>query len=184
MKTQRHEPIEGLPLAQNIHIEEAFEVLSTLGFERVIELGTQNGGFTIFLSLLFKRVITFDNKSFRNTLDVFKKYPKITFIEMDIFKKPDFVGKLISKEGKVLLLCDNGNKIKEVDTFSKYLKYGDYIMAHDYASTREHFKNEIQGNYWNCLEITDADIDFKKHGLQKRNSELNDKAAWFCAVKL
>lgn len=184
MKTQRHEPIKGLPLAQNIHIKEAFEPLSKLRFDRVVEFGTQNGGFTIFISRLFNKVITFDNKSFRQTLDAFDKFTNIYFTKMDIFKDEKSIGNIISQKGKVLLLCDNGNKIKEVKTFSKYLKSGDLIMAHDYASSREHFKKKIQGKYWDCLEITDADIDFEKHGLHKIDSVLTDKTAWLCAVKL
>jgi len=183
MKTERHEPIEGLELAQNIHINKAFEPLSKLKFDRVIEFGTQNGGFTIFISRLFNKIITFDNKSFRRTLDAFAKYPNILFIKWDIFENEKTIGELISQEGKTLLLCDNGNKIKEVATFSKYLKSGDYIMAHDYASSREHFRKEIQNKYWNCLEITDKDIDFEKHCLKKIDS-ITDKSAWLCAIKL
>lgn len=181
---KRHEPVEGLPLAQNPHIKEAFGALCTMGFERVVELGTQNGGFTIFLSRLFPQVFTFDNKSFRATLEAFKKCSNIVFVEMDIFKGPDLIGDLVSQEGKTLLLCDNGDKIKEVDTFSKYLKAGDFIMAHDYAKSGEHFKNHIQGKFWDHLEITDKDIDFGKHGLSKINYPLTDRAAWSCAIKL
>lgn len=179
---ERHEPIEGLELAQNQHIKEAFESLSKLGFERVVELGTQNGGFTIFLSRLFPEVFTFDNKSLRKTLEILNKLNNVHFAEVDIFKFTDDIGLLISQKGKTLLLCDNGNKIKEVATFKKYLKSGDFIMAHDYAKSREYFKKEIQGKYWNCLEITDNDIDFKD--LLKIDSELFNKAAWFCAMKI
>ena len=179
---QRHEPIDGLELAQNPYIKEAFESLSRLGFDCVVELGTQNGGFTIFLSKLFKKIISFDNKSFSRTLEAFKKYDNIEFTELDVFKDPQIIGNIIKTQGKVLLLCDNGNKIKEVNIYSNYLKTGDFIMAHDYAKNREYFKQEIRDKYWHCLEITDADIDF--NNLFKLDSDIINRAAWFCAIKI
>ena len=178
---QRHEPIEGLLLAQNPYIEEAFKTLLGFGFERVVELGTQNGGFTIFLSRLFKKIITFDNKSIGKTLETFKRFKNIHFIETNIFQNIEYIGSQISNEGKTLLLCDNGNKIKEVAIFTKYLKTGDFIMAHDYAKTREYFKSTMNVSYWHCLEITDADIDF--NDLLKIDDERINKSAWFCAIK-
>jgi hypothetical protein len=33
--------------------------------------------------------------------------------------------------GVVLIFCDGGNKVREVKTFQKFLRSGDYIMAHD-----------------------------------------------------
>lgn len=182
---ERHEPIEGLPLAQNTHIEEAFEPLSQLGFDRVIELGTQNGGFTIFLSGLFPRVITFDNKVFGRTMIKFKEIPNISFHERNIFFKNSIaeIANHIQEHGRALVLCDNGNKIREVDTFAPYLKPGDVIMAHDYAKSRQYFKDRIQGRYWNHLEITDSDIDFEKHGIKHFMTGPTEKAAWFCAIK-
>lgn len=181
---ERHKPIKGLALAQNTHIEEVFGALRDEGVERVVELGTQNGGFTIFLSERFKHVFTFDNKAFRATLVAFKDHPNITFTERDIFSKPEMIAQLIKRPGRTLLLCDNGNKIREVDTFAPYLKQGDIIMAHDYARSREYFKKNIQGKYWNHLEITDADINRVKHNLAPYLIPITEKSAWFCAIKL
>ena len=45
----------------------------------------------------------------------------------------------IQEEGKTIVLCDGGNKIKEFNLLAKYIKSGDIIMAHDYASTDKYF---------------------------------------------
>lgn len=185
MTTLRHEPIEGLLLAQNTHIEQPFNTLSELNFDCVIELGTQNGGFTIFLSKLFKLVKTFDHTINQKTLSVFTKYPKILLFEMDIFKNVERIGEMIKEGGKVLLLCDNGNKPKEVQTFAKYLKPGDVIMAHDYARDRDYYIKNIQHKYWHRVEIWDKDVAdvFKEHNISYYLREETERAAWLCGIK-
>ena len=49
----------------------------------------------------------------------------------------------IQKEGKTLLFCDGGDKKCEFNTFSPFLKDGDFIMLHDYAHDKEFFNREI-----------------------------------------
>jgi hypothetical protein len=53
---------------------------------------------------------------------------------------------LIDFGGKVLLLCDGGDKETEFKLYSKFLKHGDVIMLHDYEHTEseyEFIKNKI-----------------------------------------
>jgi hypothetical protein len=50
----------------------------------------------------------------------------------DIFNNKEKISNVMVKNKRVLLLCDNGNKIKEFNYFSNFLKPNDYIMSHDY----------------------------------------------------
>ena len=59
---------------------------------------------------------------------------------------------------KCLLLCDGGDKVKEFNIFGKYLTPGSYIMAHDYASNKNNFKEEVKDKIWNWFEIQDSDV--------------------------
>lgn len=56
------------------------------------------------------------------------------------------------------MLCDGGDKVKEFQTFSPYLRSGSYIMAHDYSESREFFDAGIKGRVWDWLEIQDRDV--------------------------
>lgn len=181
----KHEPIEGLLLAQNIHIEESFSHLIDHDFDLVIELGTQHGGFTVFLSERFYTVATFDHTVYEKTLLKLVEYVNIDFIQMDIFKNVEVIERLIKANERVLLLCDNGNKIKEVNTFAKYLKPGDVIMAHDYARDKEHFETVIKPNYWQWHEISDKDVKdvFEENNISHYLQDEMEKSAWLCGIK-
>lgn len=64
----------------------------------------------------------------------------------------------IQKAGTTVVLCDGGNKIKEFNLLSRYLKTDDFILAHDYAESKEIFYSTIYRNRWNWCEITNVDI--------------------------
>lgn len=107
---------------------------------RIIELGTGCGGFSVFLALycifLGKewKLYTFDNG---NRLEEHCQSAMLklgaSFFNTDIFgeEATKEIIELIQAEGTTILLCDNGNKRREFNLFSKYLKSGDYIFAHD-----------------------------------------------------
>ena len=47
-------------------------------------------------------------------------------------KESKFIVDLLKRPVKKLLYCDNGNKIKEVHLYSKYLISGDMLGVHDW----------------------------------------------------
>ena len=134
-------------------------------FENVIELGTGNGGTSLFLNDLVKfyggeNFVTFD----RNKCDA-----NLNQIVGDIYKDQEIINLIeenIQKEGRTLLFCDGGDKEYEFNKFSPFLKDGDFIMLHDYAHDKEFFNKEIYGKVWFWHEAEFANI---KESIDKYN---------------
>ena len=84
------------------------------------------------------------------------------------------------------MLCDGGDKPKEFNIFGEHLTSGSYIMAHDYASDKDNFENEIRGKVWNWLEIQDSDIQETMDESNIVKSEYYDgfsSVAWVSCIK-
>jgi hypothetical protein len=92
----------------------------------------------------------------------FRNIPKTKFV------KKSFRSKKV-KDGITLVLCDGGNKIEEFKILSKYIKKGDFIMAHDYARDEKKFLDDINLKFWNWHEIQESDISnaCETNGLEK-----------------
>ena len=144
----------GLGLSQTEKVFDVFKpFLLKEKFKRIIEFGTGGGGLTLFLEDVTDcDIYTFDTVKRIKNINLFEN---VVFTYNDIFNKNLFnnIVNLIKMNGRVLLLCDNGNKIKEVNTFSKYLKKDDVIMAHDY------FYNKHDKNLWGSCEIMEKDVN-------------------------
>ena len=98
----------------------------------IIELGTGYGSLTRFFSM-FAPVVTFDIDDTK----LIKEYPGITYYIMDVFSKKatDVIVELIkSKNKKIFLFCDGGNKGREFNTYAPMLKTGDLLFGHDWRS--------------------------------------------------
>jgi cephalosporin hydroxylase len=171
-----------------------FNFLQSIKPTLIIEIGTGYGGFTFFLKQicndlgLSTRIITYEihNGFSYNFLKEVKIETKIQNIFGENNNEVDKeVISLIQQEGTCVVLCDGGNKIHEFNTLAKYIKSGDFILAHDYASTLENFKNNIEYKYWNWLEITDEDIKttVNENKLYPYMQDEFDKAVWVCKLK-
>lgn len=174
----------GQKALQVVGVEEAFNELSrrqTKPFARIIEIGTDYGGLTNLLASLEIskniNIYTFDVSNSR----FISHDNKIIFYHKDVFSIETEIGKMIASEGRTLLLCDGGDKKKEFEIFHRYLKTGDIIMAHDYASTPEDFKENYFGKIWNWHEFQDSFADF--NGLEPYMQDLFKKYAWCIRIK-
>jgi hypothetical protein len=158
-------------------------------FDNIIEIGLYNGGLSSYI---------FDSKEEKTTFvsydiapeinEAAKKRNDIDFRIGDCFeeKYTNEIIELINKPGKTLMICDGGNKTKEFNLFSKYLKSNDVIILHDYKHTAESWK--MMAEYWQWPygfetsydEIKDAVIenDLKEY----RNEEFNF-FAWGSYIK-
>lgn len=96
----------------------------------IVELGTFKGGFSLYLAtqanergLLFR------------TYDVAKPDRAIPgFVQLDIFAKAEAIGAHLVRSAPVILLCDGGNKPRELRTFSRYLDHRSILAVHDWGS--------------------------------------------------
>lgn len=140
----------------------------------IVELGTGDGEFTAIL----RKLGIFDIHSF----DIQQGNivtPGVTYYKLDIFEAKEGIINLFGIN-KILLLCNNGNKIREVNTFAKYLKSGDVIMAHDYADDRESFK---KFNYWRTCELTFKDVEEALTKFKPFHHDLMIQSGWMSYMK-
>lgn len=117
-----------------------------IDFDTIIEIGTWTGAFTKWISENVKpecKIISFDiNSDYRQYQKNDRKIEKTTFVIGDVFSDENIEmikGLIQNKNKRVLVLCDGGLKEKEFSIFSKFLKFNDVIMLHDYSENEEEY---------------------------------------------
>lgn len=182
--------------------EDVFNVFKTFLNEikpsQILEIGTAGGGFTLFLrdctneiGLINTQIRSYDVNDIEY-YDLIRKENVDIRIE-DLFdeshmkvKEGNLINEFIQQSGTTLVLVDGGYKIGEFIALSELLKVGDFIMAHDYASTLEYFREHIYEKIWNWCEITDSYIEdaSNKNNLQKYKEEEFQSVVWTCRKKM
>jgi hypothetical protein len=176
----------------------AFEVfynfISEVKPRRILEIGTAQGGFTMFLKLCCNDLNL--NTNIRS-YDIHGRHTYAGFIEngIDIRLKNVFsddytsvdsdVIEYIQSDGVTVVLCDGGCKISEFNILSNHIKADDFIMAHDYAPTTKFFNETMYKKLWNWYEIQDSDIHtaVDRNKLESYQSDNFIQAAWVCKIK-
>jgi len=129
----------GKRIAQTVY---AFPLWETLfirvpQFSRIIELGTGNGGFSVYLKLCAMRfwvpLYTFDIRPFEKNKITDALDLEASFSRCDIMAAEEEIAALIKLSGRTILYCDNGNKIEEFKMYAKHLKVLDVIGVHDWG---------------------------------------------------
>lgn len=178
-------------LQQNVNaLYTYYDFIKNIKPKRIVEIGSAHGGLTLFLNECVKD-LNLDTKirGYENNHHDFTQFitEKVDIFVGDCFDSifQDEMKSFIQQEGTTMVLCDGGNKIKEFNYFSGYLKTGDFIFAHDYCRNKEYFEEHINKKIWNWCEITLNDI---KPGIESNNLEEYDadtfqKAAWACFRK-
>ena len=171
-----------------------YDFISEVKPKRILEIGTALGGFTEFLKILSDElnlninILSYDiterpwyNQMVEKGIDV--RVENIfnedwTNVKQDVI---DFV----QQDGVTIVLCDGGWKIGEFKIFSKLIKDGDFILAHDYSYDKVTYENEIKNKIWNWCEITESDIEssVKENNLKSYQPDKFSKAVWVCKVK-
>jgi len=187
---------DGMTCQQNPHCFEAFyNLIEDKKPVRILEIGTALGGLTRFLKHacnelnLDTDIRTYDING-RHEHGVLIKEGVDVRIE-NIFEsgytdlKNREIIEFIKQDGLTIVLCDGGNKIKEFNILSQYLKIGDIIMAHDYSYDSETFSKKINKIYWNWHEISESDIQesIEKYNLKPYMQDEFDIAVWVCKIK-
>jgi hypothetical protein len=152
------------------------------------------GGFTLFLKMccndleLNTKIVSYETNG-RESYEFIRSHDidvrvKNVFFENYAGIEQELID-LIVEDGVCLVLCDGGHKISEFNLLSKYIKNGDIIMAHDYATTQQYFKENIEYKYWNWLEISDSDIEdaVTSNNLHPYMQDVFNKAVWVCKIK-
>jgi len=178
--------------------QDAYEVfysfLSEIQPSRILEIGTGQGGLTQFLKLACNHLnIAVDILSYDVVAHDWFNDMRLDGIDIrieNVFNN-DYtsvkleVSDFIIKDGVTLVMCDGLYKIREFNLLSKFLKHGDFIMAHDYVDTRESFEHNFYQKRWNWHEISDSDINEAciTNKLESYNKEAFDTVMWVCKKK-
>jgi len=174
-------------ISQSKNVREVFKEYfrTAITPKRILELGTGSREFTHMIYMLRKEIdedfdfITVDfTKYITSTPEEIWAliYKRIIYLETDIFSHVGFIGNLIIDD--TLVLCDNGDKPREVRLFTPYLKSGCVIMAHDYFYDMDEFKRK---GGWPVCEITYGDVS--DLGLIPYHQDLMKNAFWLSLIK-
>jgi hypothetical protein len=182
--------------AQQFHgaYEVFYNFISEVKPKRILEIGTALGGFTTFLKIcceelsLDTNIRSYDIHSNPWYKDIIARGVDIRIenIFSEGFKEMDNeVIDYINGDGVTIVLCDGGWKVGEFNLISKYIKSGDFILAHDYAENREVFETKINGKIWNWFEISDLDINQAtvENKLNIYKKDIFENVAWTCRQK-
>jgi hypothetical protein len=171
-----------------------YNFISEVKPKRILEIGTALGGFTTFLKIccdelnLDTNIRSYDVHSYPCYKDIIARGVDIRIenIFSEGFKEMDNeVIDYINGDGVTIVLCDGGWKVGEFNLISKYIKLGDFILAHDYAENREVFETKINGKIWNWFEISDLDINQTtvENKLNIYKKDIFENVAWTCRQK-
>lgn len=176
---------KGIFTQQNKNFYPAFEkLIAQENIVRVLEIGTATGGFIRAVrDLTDAEIITYDILETKHKATLEEN--NISVNVKSVFDDFDNVEDYISGKGQVLVLCDGGNKIKEFEVFSRMLKSGDIIMAHDYSRDENLYQAYIKNHVWRWCEIQYKDIalSVETQNLEPVLTEDFQEAVWTCWKK-
>lgn len=172
----------GLPMCQNrLAVPTWSYAMERYPPARVIEIGTYSGGFACALGVhawrIRARFVTVDRNAPDESLAHLMRALGIEFRLGDLWGMEDALGALIQEPGVSYVLCDGGDKPRELATFARFLKPGDVIAAHDYAAVDEAGRADA---WWGCGEIRkeQGDAAAADSGLEPWMQDHFDTAAW------
>jgi cephalosporin hydroxylase len=162
--------------------------------QRILEIGTAQGGFALALRHLLDEAGL--SEAVIKSLDINRlpwfetlEQSNLELITEDVFnpaysalKKPDLVIPFIREPGVTVVLCDGGYKIGEFNLLARYIKEGDYILAHDYIETETAFQQDFLGKVWDWHEVREVDIaeSCREYGLEDYQRDEFGSVVWVC----
>jgi predicted O-methyltransferase YrrM len=186
---------KGWGAQQNFNAFEVFHnFIRDVKPKRILEIGTSLGGFTSFLKYTCNKMqIPCDIL----TYDIHEKswYKDLTDMGIDVRIENIFSNEyqtlsqevidFIRLDGTTIVLCDGGDKVREFNILSDYLKRGDFILGHDYAVNRDVFEESINKKIWNWHELSESDIKnaCDRNLLEDYNRTTFESVVWVCKIK-
>jgi len=153
--------------------------------KRVIELGTGRGGFSYFLNEECKKYDT-EFSTFETEPHKCTACEKHGFVSELTSKDadPNYLGDIIKREGRTILLVDSAKKNADVAKYVKFLKPNDVVMVHDYAHDRSFYHSVMRAkNIWRSCGTQLKHMSGTHDSLEKYRPMLFWRAAWGAFVK-
>lgn len=158
----------------------------------VLELGTGNGGFAIFLKdecdKLGAKFVTYENDPGRLADHAHEEFARrnIDVRQLNILSPEGLQSALaeLRASKRAMVLCDGGDKMSEFRLFAPHMRVGDLLMAHDYAPNSTVFNTEYMNKIWNWHETDDSGTIAARTAanLVPYYPDFNS-AAWLCTIK-
>ena len=184
-----------LGMQQSVKFLQVFaDLLRQIQPARVLEIGTASGAASRYIRDQLDEIEL--SESMMKSFDVQEQewYDSLRSDNLEIIienmfdysylnlERPELVDSFIQSSGTTLVLCDGGHKIGEFNNLAYLLKPGDYIMAHDYAPSKEYSKTHMEGVIWDHCEIWDAEISntIQELNLVPYQFDTIIQAAWCC----
>lgn len=159
---------------------------------RVIEIGSFNGAFAVALGLharaIGARMITYDITPCGESIVPIGRAIGVEFRTASCWDVQAEIAELIRSPGLSMVLCDGGDKPRELEVFGAYLKPGDVLASHDYNATAddpERCPAPPEGPYWPWCEMRKfiGDPIAAKYGLEPFMQEHMNLAGWLAYRK-
>ncbi len=135
-------------------------LLNEQEYTGIIELGTLDGGFSLYLA----SQAHYRGMSFR-TYDIHTPKRDIPgFSKIDIYAHAEEIGQHMRSRDPVIVFCDGGNKPRELRTFSRYVTAESTLVVHDWGT--EMLRSDVPDNVemvheeW-CVELGSASRCFR-----------------------
>jgi cephalosporin hydroxylase len=179
---------KGIRCAQTPRVLNALDTLQEMCKDdmpkRILEIGTLYGGFT---QLLRDHSITTDatmhSFDIKNTL--VREIGSVDFINGDVFGngRQQLID-LITAPGRVILMCDGGDKEREVREFCAFLKPNDIIMCHDYVKDVSLVGTPAVGDWvgYETLYVNIKDA-LKTNNCEAILEEVMQMSMWGCFIR-
>lgn len=199
-------------------------LLNAHNFDTIIELGTHDGGLSTMFALYCylsrrkaesddpsepvlyknhthhrspKRFQTFDNVLRDKTAIAAIQHLGGDFFLWDTLANEANISRIktkIAAGGPTLLLCDGGNKKRELELYGGALKPGDFVMLHDWAYNRTIAADNAAKGIWHSHETMMHDEPgeglqygiydlLQRYGIEQVYADEFDRVAWFAGRK-
>jgi hypothetical protein len=179
----------GIQISQVLGIYLFFNKDFLSNFDNIVEIGSYNGGLSSYIFESKKEGANFTSYDIEPSINMAKQQRSdIDFRIGDCFEEKYYneIVELIKQSGRTLLICDGGNKTKEFNEFSKYLKKDDVVILHDYKQDEQSWK--IATEYWQWPYGFETEYDVIKdaiaeNGLQEFNNTNANFFIWGSYIK-
>jgi len=138
----------GQPMGTNYFVFAMIcEILKTCEVESIIELGTYHGALSLYLGMWAQRLgipcVTFDVVNLHKEVEGLFDLLGIHYLEMDVFTDEAREVVLDVAHGEpTYLICDGGDKVRELDTYLPLIPVGSVVSVHDWGTEIESVQHE------------------------------------------
>lgn len=173
----------GFPMCQNrLSVPAWSYLIEQVRPKLVIEIGCYSGGLSCCLAIAMQnvggRVWCCDIGDFSEELLEWKRVLPLEFDKMDALSSGGLhtICGLIAENSPCVVLCDDGNKPLEFNTYAPFLKQGDIIAAHDFCHPE----------MWPWGEINEAQVEqvCKERHLEPFMQDIMHQAGWLVRKRM